>query len=380
MTLTATAPTAPPSRPEIPHVGLPGLRLIRSEFRKIFTTNAWWLFGLASLIITGLAMWGNMAEAAGDIAFARNPDVDFKLGPGASPEEVANAQARFAELQDLHTQLVKAAGSIFTSGQFFGLVLVMLIGILVMTNEFQYQTASATFLTTPHRGRVVFGKLVAAVGLALGFWLISQLISLTAGLTFFHNIDASNSLGEWPVQRAILFNAAAYLLWAVFGFGLGTLIRSQIGSVVTGMAVYLVGYAGGIGVFVLIRTYLIHGDWVLTSAVSVPPIASQIMISPEKLYPESAEWWVGARHDRWSLLMAPSDSGSPGDATSLAMHRFRLVAGDRRLVPAWTHHQRRPDAHPGRRRRMALTAYSGTGSLPAQDGIGLTVGELVARR
>ena len=60
------------------------------------------------------------------------------------------------------------------------------------------------------------------------------------------------------------------------------------------MIIYLVGYIGGIGVFVLIRTYLIHGDWVLTSAVMMPPIASAVMISPEKLYPQSAEWWVGA--------------------------------------------------------------------------------------
>src|SRR4029079_6141268 len=119
------------------------------------------------------------------------------------------------------------------------------------------------------------------------FWLISQAISLGSGLLFFSNIGVGNSLGEWPVQRALLCTAAAYLLWAVFGCGLGTLIRSQIGSVVTGMIVYLVGYAGGIGVFILIRTYLIHGDWVLTAAVSLPPIASQIMISPEKLYPQS---------------------------------------------------------------------------------------------
>jgi ABC-2 type transport system permease protein len=302
MTLTASPPAAG-ARADIPYVGVPGLSLIRSEFRKIFTTNAWWLFGLASLVITGLAMWGNMAQAAGDVAFARSPDVQFKLGPGASPEEVAEAQQRLAEAHDLHTVLVKAAASIFTSGQFFGLVLVMLLGVLVITNEFQYQTASATFLTTPQRSRVVFGKLVAAIALALSFWLVSQLISLGSGLAFFHNIDATNSLGEWPVQRAMLFNAAAYVLWAIFGFGLGTLIRSQIGSVVTGMAVYLIGYVGGIGVFVLIRTYLIHGDWVLTAAVSMPSIASQIMISPDKLYEQSAAWWVGALvMIGWSLL------------------------------------------------------------------------------
>lgn len=126
------------------------------------------------------------------------------------------------------------------------------------------------------------------------FWLISQLIDLGAGILFFHNMGVTNGLGEWSIQRAVLFNAAGYLLWAVFGMGLGTLIRNQIGSIVTGMGVYLLGYAGGIAVFILIRTYLIHGDWVLTAAVSLPPIASQIMITPGKLYPESAAWWVGA--------------------------------------------------------------------------------------
>src|SRR5262249_10138058 len=148
-------PTAA-ARPEIPHVGVPGLRLIRSEVRKIATTNAWWLFGLASLFITGLAMWANMAQAAGNIAEARNPHAAFRIPKGASPDDVARAQQQFAQAHGLHAQLVSGAGSIFTSGQFFGLVLVMLLGILVITNEFQYQTATATFLTTPRRSRVVW--------------------------------------------------------------------------------------------------------------------------------------------------------------------------------------------------------------------------------
>ena len=35
-------------------------------------------------------------------------------------------------------------------------------------------------------------------------------------------------------------------------------------------------------------------DLLKSSAVSLPSIASQIMISPDKLYPQSANWWVGA--------------------------------------------------------------------------------------
>jgi ABC-2 type transport system permease protein len=248
---------------------------------------------LTSLPITGIALLGNLAQASSTLAYARDT-TPLQIPDGVPPEQVAEIQASFAEQHDLHLQIVRAAGNIYTSGQFFGLVLVMLLGALVITNEYQYQTATATFLTTPRRSRVVLGKLVAAIGLGTMFWLLTQAASLVTGMIFFSNIGLDNGLGDWPVQRAILFNALAYLLWAIFGFGLGTLIRNQIGSVVTGMAIYLIGYVGGIGAFFLIREYLIHGDWVLTSAVAVPPIASQIMISPDKLYPESAAWWVGA--------------------------------------------------------------------------------------
>jgi ABC-2 type transport system permease protein len=282
-------------RPTIPHVGVPGLRLVRSEIRKITTTNAWWLFGIASMVITGLFLWGNLAQAANDIAIARSPAVFPKLPPGASQADLPpDAQAEILQAHDLHLQAIRAAGNVFTSGQFFGLVLVMLLGVLVITNEYQYQTATATFLTTPHRTRVVFGKLAAAIGLGFVFWLVSQAVSLTAGLIFFHNIHLTNSLGEWAVQRAMIFNLLAYLLWAVLGFGIGTLIRSQIGSTVTAMIIYLIGFGGGFLAFNLIHTFLIKKDWVLTAAVSLPPIASQIMITPEKLYPQAAVWWVGA--------------------------------------------------------------------------------------
>jgi len=286
----------------IPHVGVPGLRLIRSEIRKIFSTNAWWLFVIASVPITGIALLANMAQARDVLAQARDT-TPLQLPADMDPKQAAEIQDEFARAHDLPARLVESAANIYTSGQFFGLVLVMLLGALVITNEFQYQTATATFLTTPRRSRVVLGKLVAGIGLAIMFWVLAQTATLITGMIFFKNIGLDNGLGEWPVQRAIIFNGTAYLLWAVFGFGLGTLIRSQIGTVVTGMAIYLIGYIGGIGFFVLVRTYLIHGDWVLTSAVIMPSIASQIMISPEKLYPQSAVWWVGALSMiGWSLL------------------------------------------------------------------------------
>lgn len=279
MTTTVQAPPAA-DRPEIPHVGVPGLRLVRSELRKITTTNAWWLFGLASLGFTAFALLINTAQASDSIARARD-----------------------AQQHDLELQAVNAAANIFTSGQFFGLLLVMLLGVLVITNEFQYQTATATFIMTPRRTRVVFGKLFAVLALGFVFWLLARAVSFAVGLLYFHNLGLPNSLGAWPVQRALLLNLAAYLLWALFGFGLGTLVRSQIGSVVLCLVIYLVGLVGAIAVFNFIRGHLIHSDWVLTAAVSAPTIASEVMVSPEKLYPEAAPWWGGALSmAAWSLV------------------------------------------------------------------------------
>jgi ABC-2 type transport system permease protein len=290
--MTTTVDVAAGARPAIPRAGTPGLRLIHSEIYKIFSTNTWWLFGIASLVISALTLWANLAEANFNLDMARDT-TPFEAPEGVPAEDLAQMKAQFAADHDLHAAVIKAAGSIYTSGQFFGLLLVFLLTALVMTNEFQYQTATATFLTTPRRTRVIVGKLIAGVSLAMLFWFVTEAIDIIGGLVFFNAKGVANGLDEWSVQRAILFNALAYLLWAILGVGLGTLIRSQIGSIVTCMVIYLVGFAGTILVFSLIREYLIHGDWVLTAAVSMPPIASQVMISPTKLYDESAAWWVG---------------------------------------------------------------------------------------
>ena len=50
-----------------------------------------------------------------------------------------------------------------------------------MTNEYFHQTATATFLTTPHRTRVIVAKLVAGVLLATGFWLVTTAINVESG-------------------------------------------------------------------------------------------------------------------------------------------------------------------------------------------------------
>ncbi len=40
--------------------------------------------------------------------------------------------------------------------------------------------------------------------------------------------------------------------------------------------------------------FFLEWDWLLDASVAWPGIASQIMISPEPVWPDSPAWWVGA--------------------------------------------------------------------------------------
>jgi hypothetical protein len=73
---------------------------------------------------------------------------------------------------------VNVATTLYTSGQFLGVLLVMLLGAILVTTEFQHLTATTTFLVTPVRERVVLAKLGAAVLLGLAFWLGTTLLNL----------------------------------------------------------------------------------------------------------------------------------------------------------------------------------------------------------
>jgi ABC-2 type transport system permease protein len=268
-------------------------RLVRAELFKLRTTNTWWLFGLAALVTTAAAVAINCVQAH---SLLKPFDEYVRLqshGRAAGempPERLARLKAEWI----LGHDVVGQAASIFTSGQFLGVLFVSLLGILLITNEYQHQTATTTFLLTPHRSTVVAAKLAAGVLIAALFWLGSTVINLVSGAVFLRTEGYGSQLGHWDVVRALLLNLGAYAIWAVFGIGFGALIRSQLGATVTASVLYLVGTALASGLFDLINTYLIQKDWVLTAQVIVPAVASEIMISPTKTFTQSPPQWVGA--------------------------------------------------------------------------------------
>jgi ABC-type transport system involved in multi-copper enzyme maturation permease subunit len=186
---------------------------------------------------------------------------------------------------------INIAANVYTSGQFLGVLIVMLLGAIVVTNEIFHQTATTTFLTTPRRESVILAKLAAAAILGLGFWAVTTALNLIFGSLVLSGLDVEPLLGEPAIWRAIGLNALAYGIWAIIGVGAGVLIRSQIGATITLTLVYIVGYfASGILFFLLVDKF---GDGIGKLQVLVPPLASQLMISGSEL-PGNPPRWVGA--------------------------------------------------------------------------------------
>jgi hypothetical protein len=304
MSSSATLAPAPPGPAEAGSVPQRRPRLVRAELRKIFTTSTWWLIGLFILISTGLTLLGNILSANQNLRAAeqmRAHPPDFSnLPPGQRPSATEQQQILedFARRTDIPGIVAEHAANIFTSGQFLGLMLIVILGVLVVTNEFTHQTATPTFLTTPRRTRVIVAKLVAAMVLAAFYWLLSTVISVGFGVLNFSLAGYEIPFTSVQLWRPVAMNLLAYIIWAVLGVGFGVLLRNQLGATITAAGLYLVGLPSALVVFGLIHAYLIHSDAIWNFIVAVPGVASMVMVSvePPTFGPDGTgvPWWVGA--------------------------------------------------------------------------------------
>jgi ABC-2 type transport system permease protein len=113
-------------------------------------------------------------------------------------------------------------------------VFTLILGILVVTWEYRHGTITQTYLASPKRERVIGAKL----GLSLLAGAILCAVALALALTvasFWISLDLET--GHWELASRMVLGAA---LWGVLGAGLGALMQSQVGAIVTTFVWFLV--------------------------------------------------------------------------------------------------------------------------------------------
>jgi ABC-2 type transport system permease protein len=170
-------------------------RLFAAEVLKLRTVRSTWGFLLVGLLFAGLV-------AAGNIGGSREED---RLDP------------------ELQFRIVLDAA-------FPGSILALLLGIILVTNEFRHGTIARTLLATPRRARFVAVKLLA--GGVTGAALMIAMLAVVAVISviWLGVLDVPLAFGEAAdgLWRALLVAALAGLL----GAAIGGAVHSQVGALV----------------------------------------------------------------------------------------------------------------------------------------------------
>jgi len=170
-------------------------RLFAAELLKLRTLRSTWGFGLVTLAFGALVTAGNIGGSS---------ELD-RLDP------------------DLQLRIVLDAA-------FPASILALLVGIILVTNEFRHGTIARTLLATPRRARFVAIKLfTGAVAGAAVILLMLVVIAVTA-IIWLGILDVPLAPGEAAdgFWRALF----AVVLAGTFGAAVGGAVHSQVGALV----------------------------------------------------------------------------------------------------------------------------------------------------
>jgi hypothetical protein len=197
------------------------------------------------------------------------------------------------------------------------------LGVLIITGEYRHKTVTPTFLAEPRRGRVVMAKLGVAFGGGIGLGVLTMLTGLVLGFVLVgvkvhscfipkpvrslallrSSVAQGMSQAMCQAQHGLYFVATTHALWhdwsriapgvvlgtglfAIYGLGLGALLKNQVVAIVVGLG------------FTLVVETIVAAIWP-TIGEYLPGLAATALEDAARSSFESANtqllpWWGGA--------------------------------------------------------------------------------------
>lgn len=179
------------------------IRLIRSELFKLRTTPGPWVLVGVTLVFTILGI------------------ISAFISQGTGPRNVS-----FAVPTTTH-----AIRDLVGAGYMGATLLAPIAGILCVTSEYRHKVITTTFLTTPRRGEVVIGKVVASACWGILLCVSSLVMVAAMGIPLY--VAEGGTLHSLLIQVGPVVPGlvGAFALLAVFGTGVGTLVKNQVAAV-----------------------------------------------------------------------------------------------------------------------------------------------------
>jgi ABC-2 type transport system permease protein len=188
---------------------------VRSELLKFFTTRLWW--GMA----IGVFVSGAAFALLFGILYTSESFLEQSGGPFGG-EIVADD--------------VQVANTVYTAGLSVGYLLMLVIGVIQIGAEYRHRTITSTFLSQPHRPRVMLAKVLALVLVGAGYGVLSLVGSLLVGALTLQARGAE-PFPSASVFRTLGLSLLVLGLWALIGLGAGILIPIQVAALLISVGV-----------------------------------------------------------------------------------------------------------------------------------------------
>jgi ABC-2 type transport system permease protein len=170
--------------------------VVRSELLKIRTTRGWWAYLVVLVALVGI---GAAAEV-GSRSLDERSGLDFQYA------------------------LVDLIG--------ISSLLAIILGITIVTTEFRHGTITPTLLATPGRERVLAGKAIAGVLIAILFAAMAIIVVVVVA-SIYTSIDGGQlELADSDVVKRAATNVLGVVLWLLMGLAIGSVVHSQVAALV----------------------------------------------------------------------------------------------------------------------------------------------------
>lgn len=177
-------------------------KIIRAEFRKLFSTQVWFWLLSAAVAVTALVVIARLASSGGVTSYADAVDT---LNSGVT-----------------------------------AYIVVFVLGILGVTTEYRYQTITPTVLATPSRWTLVGAKMLTYAIVGALYAVACMIVELAIALPWLSAKGYHLALTSHHVPRALLGLFLVVALFGTIGMGIGALLRNQIVAVSVGVIFVLI--------------------------------------------------------------------------------------------------------------------------------------------
>ena len=184
--------------------------LVRAELLKLRSINSTWWMVAATLVLVVL-------ETAAFTFGASKGNASMERGD-----------------PDLLAHTMSSMGTVS--------VLVLVLGIMAVSQEFRFGTATPTFLVTPDRGVVIVAKILALTLTGLAIGVCASALGLPLAALFMHGA------GEHPhwdalVWQVVLGGCLVAALYGLLGVAIGALVRNQVAAIAGALTWLLIAEA-----------------------------------------------------------------------------------------------------------------------------------------